>query len=131
MSQADNVRVYSFRHPAKCTKYLSNGSESTKSPLNRTLSETHCKNCTALSVEIDRLQRQLANLNRQIVVQSSGSNEFDQFSENNTVYNQKAADSPSQNTVESQTESDIHYDVCCGTDQVKRLPDNFTTSLTG
>ena len=119
MSQADNVRVYSFRHPAKCTKYLSNGSESIKSPLNRTPSETQCKNCTALSVEIDRLQRQLANLNRQIVVQSPGSNEFDQFSVNSTVYNQKAADSPSQNTVESQTESDIHYDVCCGTDQVK------------
>ena len=113
MSQTDNLRVYSFRHPAKCTKYLPNGSESHR----RNITVTSCKNCAALKCEIDRLQRQLAKLSHQIVSQSPESNEHGQSSKNSTG-NQGADDLSNQNTVESQTEIDIQHDVCCSTDQI-------------
>ena len=113
MSQTDNLRVYSFRHPAKCTKYLPNGSESHC----RNITVTSCKNCAALKCEIDRLQRQLAKLSHQIVSQSPESNEHGQSSKNSTG-NQGADDLSNHNTVESQTEIDIQHDVCCSTDQI-------------
>ena len=113
MSQSENLRVYSFRHPAKCTKYLPNGSESHC----RNITVTSCKNCTALKYEIDRLQRQLAKLSHQIVSQSPESNEHGQSS-NNSTGKQGADDMPNCNTVESQTEVDIQHDVCCSTDQI-------------
>ena len=116
MSQSDKLRVYSLRHPAKCTKYLSNGSESH----NRDIAVTNCKNCVALQGEIDRLQRQLAKLSHQIVAQSPEANEHDLPSKNNTC--SQGVDDLSTHintaTVESQTESDIQHDVCCNTDQV-------------
>ena len=117
MSKPVTPRVYGFRNKGKCTKYLAHSD--CDSPKARTDScvnfeTSKCKNCTALSMDNDRLRRQIAVLRS--------------FIDNNSIENDPfAADCfrqdiiqehmPTVHSTETQTPSIILDNKSCGSDE--------------
>ena len=116
MSKPVTPRVYGFRNKGKCTKYLAHSD--CDSPITSTAScvtfETaQCNNCTALSIDNDRLRRQIAVLRSFIDKHSIETDPFAASCSRQDMQEQL----PTVNSTETQTPSIVLDNKSCGSDE--------------
>ena len=105
-------REYSFRKSGRCTKFSAHVKNSPKSNVSHNSTvPRNCKNCSALSIEIEKLRRQVAILTSQLENQSITGPLFCEHYEPNTKdHNVSSA--------ETQTGCIEFTDACCGSNGI-------------
>ena len=116
MSKPVTPRVYGFRNKGKCTKYLAPFCDSPEpsTASGETCVTTKCKNCTALSMDNDRLRRQIAVLRSFI---DKHSVETDPIAADCYEHDIVQEHVPTAHNIETQTPSIALENRSCGSDE--------------
>ena len=119
MSKSTTPREYCFRNSGKCTKYPASVQIKGTPKSNITLHSTatkNCKNCSALSIEIEKLRRQVAILSSQLDNHSIKTGPLSSECSEPVVQDQELKDNV--NSTETQTDCIELTDTCCGSNEI-------------
>ena len=119
MSKSTTPREYCFRNSGKCTKYPASVPIKGIPKSNITLKSTttkNCKNCSALSIEIEKLRRQVAILSSQLENNSIKTGPLSSKCSEPVVQDQELKDNV--NSTETQTDYIELTDTCCGSNEI-------------